>query len=114
MSQTAVMIRIDEMLHTEVYSYKPDYDDAIQICKDFGYEASDGDYDGDYIDFEYEWLEIGEGESGTDNFFDDETLCSLYDSCDYEKKFEELGYDVETIETGSYEIEYVELKDECW
>ena len=112
MSQTAVMIRVNGNLHEEVFTHVPDYDEAIQICKDFGYEASDGNYDGDYILVEYEWIEIGEGESGIDTFFDDEVLKFLYDSPEYEDILEKQGYIVETIETGSYEICFEELEDD--
>lgn len=109
MSQTAVMIRVNGNLHEEVFTNVPDYDDAIQICKDFGYEESDGNYEGDYILVEYEWLEIGEGESGTDTFFDDETLRFIYDSYNYENIFETHGYHIDSIQTGSYEVCFDEL-----
>ena len=112
MSQTAVMIRVNGDLHQEVWSTVPDYEDAIQICKDFGYEENEGMFDDDYILVEYEWLDIGEGESGIDTFFDDETLCFLYDSYNYEKIFEEQGYSVDTIESGSYEVLYEDLNED--
>lgn len=108
MSQKAVMIRVNGNLHEEVFTNVPDYDEAIQICKDFGYDESDGNFAGDCILVEYEWIEIGDGESGTDTFFDDETLRSLYES----NKFEDNGYFVDTIETGSYEVYFDELEDD--
>lgn len=113
MSQKAVMIRVNGNLHDEVFSHVPDNDEAIQICKDFGYESSDGDFDGDYILVEYEWLDIGNGESGCDEYLDDETLCFLYDSYGYEDVIkEQFGFNVETVETSSYEILYSELEDD--
>lgn len=111
MSQTAVMIRVNGNLFSEVYSKVPSYEDAIQICKDFGYDSTDREY-GDYILVEYEWIEIGDGESNTDYFFDDETLCHIYDAYGWENEFESHGYMVEPVETGSYEIEFNELVDE--
>ena len=111
MSQTAVFVRINGNFHKEVFSYVPDHDEMIQICKDFGYESSDGSFDGDYINVEYEWVDIGDGESGTDTFFDDESLCHLYDSYEWEKNFEDMGYNAESIETGCEEILYSELED---
>ena len=60
----------------EVFSSVPDYEEAIQICKDNGYEYQD--YYSNYYLLEYEWIDIGEGESGVDKFIDDETLLFLY------------------------------------
>lgn len=111
MSQTAVMIRVNGNLHKEIYPSVPDYNEAIQICKDFGYESSDGKFDGDYILVEYEWLDIGDGESGVDTFYDDEMLFDLYDAYGYEDIIEHDGHNVEVIESGSYEICYSELDE---
>lgn len=111
MSQKAVFVRINGNLHEEVFTHVPDHDEMIQICKDFGYESTDERYDGDYIIVEYEWVDIGDGESGTDTFFDDESLCFLYDCYGWEKNFENMGYNTESIETGSDEVLYSELED---
>lgn len=111
MSQTAVMIRVNGNIHKEIYSHVPEYDDAIQICKDFGYSYDDGNFDGDYILVEYEWLDIGPGESGADEFYDEEYLLTIYDSYGYEKLIEADGYDVEVIESGSYEVGFNELEE---
>lgn len=111
MSQKAVLVRVDGNLVQEVFHSIPDEDDAIQICKDEGYESSDEIWY-DYLNVEYEWIEIGDGESGTDEFIDDETLLFLYDSYGYEDVIkEQFELDVETIETGSYEILFSELED---
>ena len=48
MSQKAVFVRINGNLHNEVLFSVPDHDEMIQVCKDFGYESTDGEYDGDY------------------------------------------------------------------
>lgn len=111
MSQRAVFVRVNGNLHEEVLSHVPDHDDMIQICKDFGYDPSYGEYDGDYISLEYEWIDIGDGEGGADEFFDDEALCALYDSYEWEKNFEKMGYNAESIETGFDEVLYSELED---
>ena len=111
MSQKAVFVRLNGNLHNEVFPSVPDHDEMIQICKDFGYESTDGEYDEDYINVEYEWVDIGDGESGTDTFFDDESLCALYDSYEWEENFKNMGYNTESIETGSDEVLYSELED---
>lgn len=112
MSQKAVMIRVNGNLHEEVYNHVPDEDEAIQICKDCGYEPSDGIFEGDYILVEYEWLDIGDGESGWDDHLDDETLCFLYDSYGYEDVIKsQFDLDVETVEEGRIEVLYTELED---
>lgn len=111
MSQKAVFVRINGSLHAEVFPSVPDHDEMVQICKDFGYEFSDGKYDGDYINVEYEWVDIGDGESGTDTFLDDEALCALYDGHECEKNFESMGYNAEVVESGSDEVLYSELED---
>ena len=96
MSQSAVLVRVDGNLIPEVFSSVPDYDEAVRICKDNGY---DGYYD--CYSLEYEWIDIGEGESGVDKFIDDETLLALYDSYGYEDViYDEFGLNVETIEIG--------------
>lgn len=111
MSQRAVFVRLNGNLHKEIFPSVPDYEEMIQICKDFGYEPSDGKLDGNYIFLEYEWIEIGNGESGADFFFDDDTLLYIYNSYEWENQFLELGYEVEIIETGSEEILYTELEE---
>lgn len=95
----------------EVFSSVPDYEEAIQICKDNGYEYQD--YYSDYYLLEYEWIDIGEGESGVDEFIDDETLLFLYDSYGYENTiYEHFGLNVETVESGSIEVMLEDLNDD--
>lgn len=72
MSQKSILIRIEGNLIPEVFSHIPDYDEAVQICKNYGYEYKD--FYSDYYMLEYEWIEIGEGKSGTDEFIDDKIL----------------------------------------
>lgn len=111
MSQIAVMVRVNAILFPKVLKSVPSYDDAIQICKDFGYESSDANYDGDYILVEYEWIEIGNEESDTDEFFDDETLQHIYDSYEWDEVIEAQGYNVKIVRSGRYDIGFDELED---
>lgn len=112
MSQRAVFVRVDGNLHSEVLTHVPDHDEMVQICKDCGYEATDARFDNDYLLVEYEWVDIGDGESGIDTFFSDEELCYIYDGYGWEDKLLSLGYDVNIIETGNDDVEFEELEDE--
>lgn len=112
MSQKAVLVRVDGNLVQEVFSSVPDYEEAVQICKDEGYEADDN-YFSNYYSVEYKWIDIGEGESGVDHFIDDETLLYIYDSDDYAKHiYETFGLDVESVQTGSYEVLIEDLRED--
>lgn len=112
MSQKAVLVRVNGNLVQEVFNSVPDYEEAVQICKDEGYEADDN-YFSNYYSVEYEWLDIGEGESGVNEFIDEETLLAIYDSYDYERYiYETFGLNVEVIESGSYEVDIDDLKEE--
>ena len=108
MSQSAVLVRVDGNLIPEVFSSVPDYDEAVRICKDNGY---DGYYD--CYSLEYEWIDIGEGESGVDEFIDDEILLFLYNSYGYENViYDEFGLNVEIVESGSIEVMLEDLNDD--
>ena len=111
MSQKAVLVRVEGNLIPEVFNSVPDYDEAIQICKDNGYEYKN--YYSDYYCLEYEWIDIGEGESGTDEFIDEVTLLFLYDSYDYEENiYKQFGLNVESIETGTIEVMLEDLRED--
>ena len=100
MSQRAVFITVNGNVVDEVFNSVPDYDDMVNACEDEGYEYDeDSDY---YANVEYEWIEIGEGESGSDDFFDDETLLDLYKENGVNGKYGE--YEVVLIEDGEDEI----------
>ncbi len=104
MSQTAVMVRVSGNLIPEVFCSVPDEEDAARICEDYGYDFTEDSFTDSYL-LEYEWIEIGEGESGTDEFIDDETLLAIYDAYDYEKTLKDLyGLDVETVQDGTIEV----------
>ena len=111
MSQKAVLVRVEGNLISEVFNSIPDYDDAVQICKDNGYEYQD--YYSDYYLLEYEWIEIGNGESATDEFIDDETLLHSYDSYEFEEIiYKQFGLDVESIEVGTIEVMLEDLRED--
>lgn len=111
MSQKAVLVRVEGNLIPEVFNSVPDYDEAVQICKDNGYEYKD--YYSDYYMLEYEWIEIGEGESGTDDFIDEELILALYDSYGYEEEiYKHFDLDVGTVETGTIEVMLDDLEED--
>ena len=111
MSQKAVLVRVENNLIPEVFYSVPDYDEAVQICKDNGYEYED--FYSDYYMLEYEWIDIGEGESGEDEFIDDETLLFLYESYDYEEEiYKQFGLNVERIESGTIEVMLEDLRED--
>lgn len=109
MSQKAVFVRLNGGTYPEVFSSIPDEEEVIHLCKEYGYEQNDEMYAGDYIIAEYEWIDIGSGESDTDTFYDDETLLYMYDSDMFEELLEKDGHSIECVESGEYEILYSEL-----
>ena len=67
------------------------------------------------ISIEYEKVEIGLGEYGTDTFLTDDVLVHIRGVMDWEEQIEKtFGYEVEIIETGNDIVEYAELEDEGW
>ena len=66
MSQKAVLVRVNGNLVQEVFNYVPDYEEAVQICKDEGYEV-DNNYFSNYYSVEYEWIDIGKVNPGKMN-----------------------------------------------
>lgn len=114
MSQKSILIRIEGNLIPEVFSHIPDYDEAVQICKDNGYEYKDFYLNySDYYTLEYEWIDIGKCEFEVDEFIDDETLLYLYDSYDCEEEiYKQFGLNVKTVETGTIEIMLEDLKED--
>lgn len=111
MSQKAVFVRVDGNLIQEVFNTVPDYDDACQICNDNGWDGTE-DRSSDYYNVEYEWIDIGEGESGLDTFIDDKTLLHIYDCPDYADLIkEQYALDVESIESGEIEVMIDDLID---
>ena len=101
MSQKAILVRVEGDLVPEVFHSVPDYEEMCQICTDNGWDGTE-EHISDSYHVEYEWLDIGEGESGLDSFIDDETLLNLYERRDFEhvllSKYE---LHVEVIESGN-------------
>lgn len=113
MSQRAIFVRVDGNLVKEVFNHVPDYDDMVRICKDEGYDEYEGYRD--YALVEYEWIEIGEGESGMDNFIDDEILLAIYDSYGWEEHIKSLfGLEVDTVESGSEEVLLEDIREDSY
>lgn len=111
MSQKAVLVSINGNLVQEVFHAVPDYEDACQICLDNGWDGTE-DTIYNYYNVEYEWLDIGEGESGADEFIDAETLLHIYGHHGYEEIIKEsYGLDVEVVETGNIDVFFEDLED---
>lgn len=107
-NQNATIVQLNGNLYPKILRYAPDYAEAIEICQDFGYEASQGKYGGDYILVEYEWLEIEpKGDAG---LIEDDVLLALYGSYDFYDVLDDAGYNVNGVTSGSYEIGFDELK----
>lgn len=103
MSQKAVLVRINGNLVHEVFSHVLDYEDMVQICIDEGCETDN--CASDYFLVEYEWIDIGEGESGTDEYLDDETLLFIYDADGWEDIiYKQTGQYVDVVQSGSVEV----------
>ena len=104
MSQKAVLVRVEGNLIKEVFHSVPDYEEACAICVGNGWDGETVQ-SSDFFNVEYEWLDIGEGESGMDSFIDDETLLYLYDTGDHVTVIkEQFGLDVNVIEFGDIEV----------
>ena len=111
MSQKAVLVMVEGSLIPEVFNSVPDYDEAVQICKDNGYEYKD--YYSDYYLLEYECIDIGEGEYGVDEFIDDDTLLYLYESPKFEEMvYKQFGLNVNTVEIGFIEVMLEDLRED--
>lgn len=100
MAQTAVIIIIDNEPYEEVWTSIPDREEMISIVKDI-YDIENIE-EGTEFEVEYEWYEIGEGESGTDYFFIDEDIIRMYNSdIPFEDELAKRGYNTEMIQCGS-------------
>lgn len=113
MSQKAVFVRIDGWLVPEVFHSVPDFMEACQICLDNGYDAEENECN--FYDVEYEWYDIGEGESGVDDFIEEEALLDMYD--DQELSFETLveqryGLEAEYVDSGDIMVTCEDLRED--
>ena len=105
MSQTGVFVYINGNLAEEVFPAIPDHEEMIQICRDEGYSASDGQYPGDYLTVEYEKVEIGSGEYGADSTWDDSEMHYLYSV----RNQPDCPAEVTTVDEGRDDVDYDEL-----
>lgn len=112
MSQRAIFVMVNGVVTNEILHHVPDREEMIQICKDMGYEACDNSIM-DYMLVEYEWIEIGEGESDTDEIVSEETLLDIYHSGEIAETVSRMyNVEVETVEYGDEEILLEELEEE--
>ena len=107
MSQTGVFVYINSNLVDEVFTSIPDHEELIQICIDEGYVSSDRYYPEDYLLIEYEKVEIGSGESGSDLSWDDPTMIYLYQN----RNLPDCPEEVYTVEEGRDEVTYDEIAE---
>lgn len=95
MAQTISVLTVSNGEHdvVEVLCYAPSVEEVAGI-------AEDNEMFGD-IDCEFNSYNIGEGESGTDFFFDEEELKEMYVNGNFEKDIESKGYDVNRYQSGT-------------
>lgn len=113
MSQTVVFITVGGTLHDEIWSKVPDHEECVQICRDFGFDEDimRTDWTGS-VTVEYEWIEIGNGESGTDAFLDEDLLLHIRGTYGWEEEIEKLGYTVDEVYAGSDKVCADEMQEE--
>ena len=108
MSQKAVLIRINGELIDHVFHSVPDYEEAVRICRYYGYKEYNSVFDSHFL--EYEFLNIVAREAG--ELIADDALLFLYASSDFEEKIHELfELSVETIDSGTIEVMSEDLED---
>lgn len=101
MSQRAVFIKVDNEQYEEIFHSVPDEEDCLSICLDVGMESGEHE-------IEYEWYEIGNGESDTDNFFIEEELLRMKREDRFEEYMKIQGYEIDLIQSGTIVIEVQE------
>lgn len=96
--------RVDSMndgtFYRVLHQVKP-HEECLSICSDMGIE--NGEHE-----IEYEWYEIGEGESDTDEFFDEKELLRMKREDRFEEYMKIQGYEIDLIEYGTIMIEVQE------
>lgn len=101
MSQRAVFVEVDGEQYEEIFHSVPDGEDCLSICLDMGMESGEHE-------IEYEWYEIGAGESDTDEFFIEEELLDMKRKDKFEEYMEKQGYETELVQSGTIMIEVQE------
>lgn len=98
MSQRAVFVEVDGEQYEEIFHSVPDEEDCLSICLDMGIE--NGEHE-----IEYEWYEIGEGESDTGEFLVEEELLRMKREDRFEEYMKIQGYGMELVQSGTIMIE---------
>lgn len=98
MGQRVVFINVDGEQYDEILSSVPDEEDCLSICLDVGMESGEHE-------IEYEWYEIGDGESDTDEIFTEEELLRMKREDRFEEYMEKQGYETELVQSGTIVIE---------
>ena len=98
MSQRAVFIEVDGEQYEEIFHSVPDKEDCLSICLDM--EMESGEHE-----IKYEWYEIGEGESDTDEFFIEEELLRMKKEDRFEEYMKIQGCEMELVQSGTIMIE---------
>lgn len=111
MSQRLVIVEVDDNVIPENFWCVPDHDEAVHIVMDF---VGDDYEDGENFYVKYWWYEIGDGESGMDEFVSENELFEIWQYADFEKELGKLGYSVELIEDGEYTVDSDELERDYW
>lgn len=111
MNQEVVLIRINGELIDHVFHSVPDYDEAVRICRYYGYKEYNCVFDSHFL--EYEFLNMVSKESGKS--IADDALLFLYDSGDFtdfeERLYEFCGLSVETSYSKTIEVMSEDLED---
>ena len=91
MAQKVVFIFVENELSEEILSFTPDKDELIQAARDMEYETSENDTG---VNVQFEWYDIGEGESDTDIFFSDKELYQIMKNRkqNFQKEIEQRGF----------------------
>ena len=98
MSQRAVFIEVDGEQYEEIFYSVPDEEDCLSICLDM--EMESGEHE-----IKYEWYEIGNGESDTDEFFIAKELLRMKKEDRFEEYMKIQGYETELVQSGTIVIE---------
>lgn len=110
MAQKVVFIFVENELSEEILSFTPDKDELIQAARDMEYETSENDTG---VNVQFEWYDIGEGESDTDIFFSDKELYQIMKNRkqNFQKEIEQRGFFCELIQEDDIFIPNEDLEE---
>ena len=103
MSQTAVFVKVNDILYPCIEFSIPDINDAIHIVEDMIEELECLPESSEY-DVEAKWFEIGDGECGMDTFFSEDDLLEWYEKGEFEMNVEAAGQYAEHIQSESLTV----------